>query len=129
MHNTILHEGQQEIVLQVQCDVFLQWLSRVLKQLLWGLHGGGLEGISLTYPRFPDSGMRCAVVWCLDICAVWRVQRPVSSPSSAVWLGEEQSRETSMVEACAEKLARCTTGREKEWFWVRSGRKKQAGGL
>jgi hypothetical protein len=58
--------------------------------------------------------------------AVWRVQRPVSSPSSAIWPGEEQSRETSIVEACAEGLGRCTTGREKEWLWMRSGRKKQA---
>jgi hypothetical protein len=130
MHNTILHEGQQEIVLQVQCDMFLQWLWRILKQLLWGLHGWRLgRHIFSPIHRFPGSGMWCAVVWCLDLRAVWRVQCPVSSPSSAVWPGEEQSRETSIVEACAEELARCTTGREKEWLWMRSGRKKQAGGL
>jgi hypothetical protein len=54
----------------------------------------------------------------LDIRALCTVtiQRPV-------WSMEEQSRETSRVEACAEELGRCTTGREKELLWMKSGRK------
>jgi len=120
----------KKCVLQVQCDVFLQWLRRILKQAPLGdcMVGGLGRHISHLSSGFLIQGcMWCAVglmfgyPWPFGEFNVQYRRLPLP-----VWPGEEQSRETSMVEACAEGLGRCTTGREKEWLWMRSGRKKQA---
>ena len=77
----------KKCVLQVQCDVFLQWLSKDSETgSFGGLHGWrAWKAYLSSIQRFPDSGMYVVRsgfdVW-ISV-AVWRVQRPVSSPSSA----------------------------------------------